>query len=791
MILHSSTLLNCIILFCVIIAPVFVKAQSETMVSGTITDARTQKHLSNVNVFVVELGAGTISDNKGCYNLTLPQNKTFTLVFSHLGYASYEKKFHTKSRTNQHIDVVLFDTILTYEPIDIFAKKEGSNFQQTIRVNSIKALEIKQAPVRNINTLLDYASGVNANNTTGIFSSRVVVTMRGMPANDQSRTLVVLDGMPLNKSDGGSVNWNFVNKNNIEEINIIKGPGPAKYGSGAMGGVIELISKKPNEGISGFVDAEYGSMNTISSNFNLSGYSKQLKGNSAFLWAITGNARNSDGYISTPEQFWTIEDSILVPSYLKEYSGSVKLGYKLSQKHTIDAQLSYFDDMRGNGVQVFDNYGAFSKHKTVSFNGNYLGSFEKWNCKVQVFGNQENYFRTYEYMKQGEYSLYEADAIRNDKGLLVDMNALAINNHKISLGINGKAGSVDGRDTYFTSTDIISNAGKMNTLSVYIQDELSLFQDKLLINAGLRYDYATFYDALFAIKYPSYTVVFYEKFAFSNIENKKWDALSPRFSLRFKTGDNSRIFAAVARGFKAPILDDMTRTGRRRGTFSVANPNLKPEFVNTIEIGGDKNILKNLMLSVSLFHSIGKDFMYFTSTGDSVNMGYRLAPIITRENIGKVKIMGSELEVKYSHSEQFSAFFNYTFTHAHIIEHKVLNEKADSNLTGKYLTDIPNHKAAIGIRWSNKFIAPSLMVKYLGETWINEWNTFENEYFFTDKFPDYFILNFRIEKEFGGTLLAALSIENLLNKIFIDDRLQQCPGRMYFVQLRYQFSNKQ
>jgi len=57
--------------------------------------------------------------------------------------------------------------------------------------------------------------------------------------------LVLLDGIPLNKSDEGSVNWNMINKDDIDQIKIIKGPGPAKYGSGAMGGVIELTSKKP------------------------------------------------------------------------------------------------------------------------------------------------------------------------------------------------------------------------------------------------------------------------------------------------------------------------------------------------------------------------------------------------------------------------------------------------------------------------------------------------------------------------------------------------------------------
>ena len=101
--------------------------------------------------------------------------------------------------------------------------------------------------------------------------------MRGLPANDQSRTLVMLDGVPLNKSDEGSVNWNMINKNNIEQINIIKGPGSAKHGSGAMGGVIELISKKPTKKLEGNVLVDYGTYNTLSSNIDLAGVKKFKK----------------------------------------------------------------------------------------------------------------------------------------------------------------------------------------------------------------------------------------------------------------------------------------------------------------------------------------------------------------------------------------------------------------------------------------------------------------------------------------------------------------------------------
>ncbi|MDD3877658.1 MAG: TonB-dependent receptor, partial [Bacteroidales bacterium] len=624
-------------------------------------------------------------------------------------------------------------------------------------------------------------------NTTGIFSNKAVVTMRGMPANEQGRTLVIMDGVPMNKADGGSVNWNLLNKNNISEINVIKGPGPAKYGSGAMGGVIELITMPPSEKFAGHVNFEYGSFNTFGADANLSGNTSLKKTSQNFFWNLTANGKQSDGYINTPEEFQTIEDTILVPSFLKEFAVGLKTGFDFGNNHIVELQGQFFDDMRGNGVQVFDNFGAYSKHKTLSTLVKYKGmsNFFKW--QINVFNNSENYFRIYEYMREGEYKLYEADALRNDMGLQLDAENYNFDNHKISFGFNMKSGSVNGSDTYFTSTDIINNAGKMDIWALYLQDEISLIKQKLFFNAGIRYDYARFYDAHFSIDYPSYSIAFYDNFETLNLPVKSWDAFSPRLSLRYNRNENSRLFVSYARGFRAPTLDDLSRTGSRKGTFVIANPDLKPEILNAFEIGGDMQFCKNLLVSLSLFHSMGQDFMYYTSTGDTVNMGYRLAPIISKNNIGKVGISGVEAETKYVFNEKINFFFNYTFTHAVIIQHNVLDVKIDSNLTGNFLTDIPQHKFSSGLRWYHKIVNTSVLAKYQGETWINEWNTEDTEYFFTDKFEDYIILNIRFEKTFAKYFTTSLQFENILDTRFVDGSLQECPGRMIFVGLKIGF----
>jgi outer membrane receptor protein involved in Fe transport len=773
----------CFILWYVL--PVGLSAQHDASgdLVGRIKEIRTLQPVAGASVLIKEINKGTVSGEDGHFTVDDLAVGNYTIMISHIGYQRVVKKIELNPGESLKINIFLEDSVFSAEPVEIVASQIHNVFNQGLRMSTIDAKEITSAPAQTISQIIDHTPGVLTNNTTGIYSSRVIVTMRGMPANDQGRTLVVMDGIPLNKADGGSVNWNLFNKDNIEKITIVKGPGPAKYGSGAMGGVIEIETKKPTGRIAGSLNLEYGSYNTFAGELILSGLEKVNRKEQQFFWGLNLLGRSGDGYVTTPEVYHTIEDTIIVPSFMEEYMLTLKTGYDFGKNHVVEGQVLFFDDMRGNGVQVFDDFGAYSKHRTLNSLLKYSGfsGFLKW--RMNIFSNSENYFRIYEYMREGEYKLYEADALRGDMGLQLDLDYFRFNNHKISFGIQVKSGKVNGSDTYYTSTDIINNAGKMDLLSFYVQDEIRLMDNRLNVNAGVRYDYANFYDALFSIDFPSYSIAFYENFQTQNLPAKSWDALSPRISVRYNASERSRLFLSYARGFRAPNLDDMCRTGSRRSTFAIANPDLKPELINAFEVGGDLQLNSKLLLSMSAFYSIGKDFMYYTSTGDSVNMGYRIAPIITKSNIGEVGISGLETEMKYDFNKSFSCFGNYTLTSAKITEHKIFDVQIDSSLRGKYLTDIPQHKISGGIKWDHKIINSSLLFRYYGPAWINEWNTIEPEYFATDKFPGYSVFNIRLERTFFSRFRAALQIENILNKKYVDSRLMQNPGRMIFIKV--------
>jgi len=119
---------------------------------------------------------------------------------------------------------------------------------------------------------------------------------------------------------------------------------------------------------------DYGSFNTAFIKYNLSGLNKYTGNLSDLYWGLSGFGRRSDGYITEPAIFYTPDDTNLVPVFLKELNASLKAGCDFKNNQNAEMQLSYFDDMRGNGFKVFDNYGAFSEHRTYKGIFKYGGS---------------------------------------------------------------------------------------------------------------------------------------------------------------------------------------------------------------------------------------------------------------------------------------------------------------------------------------------------------------------------------------------------------------------------------
>lgn len=767
------------ILIIILLFPV-IYSYAQQNITGKIFDSDTKETIQYANIALDS--KGTASDENGFFTLKHISEGKHTIKISCVGYQNLTQEIVVNKQSDNHFEFLLIPKTYMSEEVIVTATKTENYIQDIpVRVNLVSSRQIESLPAQTTDELLNYVPGINISRSFGIFSHHANVTMRGLNGQEQGRVLVMIDGIPTNKSDGGSVNWNMLNSDQIERIEVVKGPGSSLYGGNAMGGAINIITKKPTESFQGKVSADYGTYNTMRGQLFLAG-KVNPDSDKGLYWNFSSYYRQSDGYITASEAD-QLANPYIVESDLQEWEASAKLGYDINKNNNFELSVLYYDDDRATGEKVYQPEGNNREHDTYHIRANYSGSKNKLNWKVSMFYLNEDYKRISEWIKD-DYTFYKVLSNRVDLGAL---STLSYNLEKQTFtgGIDLKQGSVDAKDEYYTSTDIVYNRGKMNTLGLFIQDEVRLFNDQLKIIAGLRYDYANFFDGGFEIEDPTSETTFMLSYHDENLEEDSWSALSPKVSVQYEFTNDYRVYANYARGFRPAVLDDMCRSGRIRGGFKVSDPGLQPEYLNNFEVGGDARFFDRLRTSVSAYYSLGNDFMYYVNTGDSIEFSYGPRPIIKASNISQVEIYGAELEVNYWLNENIIVNANYAYAHSQVTDYEPLSTEDPVDLTNKYLSDVPNHMAAASVQWNNKFVNAGLNAKYMGKRWVNDTNQFD-EIVQDDQYDAYTTVDLKLSKTIHKVFVN-LTIQNILDAKFYDSKGAVNPGRFVTLELGTRF----
>ena len=228
-------------------------------------------------------------------------------------------------------------------------------------IDIVSPVILHNSPAQSVDDILSMLSGVNTTRSDGMSTMHTNVSIRGLAGDEQGRTLVLFDGIPLNTSDEGSVNWNSIHVDNIQRIEVFKGPGSSLYGNNAMGGVINIISKKPISPFSLNAAGSYGSLNTWKSNLGLSSrISKQL----AFF--LSGYYNQSDGFNNIPDSLRSTPD-YSVARFMKEGGVYGKILFTPAPLFNVDIAYDLYQDKRGEGEKIKapeGEYRHFNHHRT-------------------------------------------------------------------------------------------------------------------------------------------------------------------------------------------------------------------------------------------------------------------------------------------------------------------------------------------------------------------------------------------------------------------------------------------
>ena len=195
--------------------------------------------------------------------------------------------------------VCLLDTSYIYaesvklEEIVVVATREREDIIRVpANVTVITAEDIEMSGVSQITELLRSEAGLTVTNTAGSSPTGITVEARGFNngGGNGGRTLVLIDGEKANDADSSIPDWASIPLDNIDRVEIIRGPATAIYGDSAMASVINIISKKGMGKPTAVIRAEAGSWQKFDKKLTLQGSTKE------FSYFIFGNHNEEDGF---------------------------------------------------------------------------------------------------------------------------------------------------------------------------------------------------------------------------------------------------------------------------------------------------------------------------------------------------------------------------------------------------------------------------------------------------------------------------------------------------------------
>lgn len=485
-------------------------------------------------------------------------------------------------------------------------------------VSVITQEEIRRSSARNVGELLEDIPGVRINNDGGQGMKRIKI--RG---EDAFRTLVMIDGQKVSEHKSMSGSPMLIDPSMIERIEVIKGPASVLYGSDAIGGAINIITKKGGtKPIEGEVSA---GMNTSASGKNASG--SIYGGIDGWKYRLSASIEDNDN-LKTPK-------GEMENTYFTARSVSGFLSYDFTPDATVGASLDYYDlefgssDVNTPGFAV--DVPKWTRFKAAAFGEikNITSSFVRLRTDIFYQKSKKDMTNTVPGVwTQGEVDTFKAmgfeEAFLNRVGVQAG-NAYVLQPHASNdmnqYGFSIQADWQIGDSNYLIAGYEISyddlNAHSWNTgtnvMPMMLTDKnYDGYQMTNAVYASME----TLLSANLTLTYGArYTWVKTDMDSINNKMGTKTSGEGSDGKIVFNAGvlwhgtDNLTLRASYAQGYRSPILQELyidTSMGSTGTTY--ANPDLKPETSDNFEIGARWNST-GLSADLAIFYSTADDYI--------------------------------------------------------------------------------------------------------------------------------------------------------------------------------------
>lgn len=641
----------------------------------------------------------------------------------------------------------------------------------------ITSSDIKKSGATNVrDAITDFA---NITMTKKVRGGGHEIIVRGMSTN---KSLIMVNGHRVaNEADGsglGNANaLDRINVDNIEKIEIVKGPSSALYGSEAMGGVINIITKSSKEAEvrTGLVNSsedftnwwhlDSGEIGKFSATLDMRFNKIRRDGDDTdFLTDSFGTAQTYNFNAN-----YHFNDHNYLNFYVDHYTQNLKRDLYTHKRDNI--KVNFPEKMRPMGQASMTGEGSMEdalanyhyKQQTygLSWNGKtarndwqiqtYLSKFD-WESDIRYSGMQfkghvpaglspmtgrmwDSIFKGFMVGDSGEYK-NDVNVNSNKIFVIEGRNSTKINdNHRITYGAeyikNTVKGTNFGDDNQFGVTHIgsVSKNGvtkeisekEIDTYAAYLQDEINY--GKWFIVPAIRYDHHE--------NFGSHT--------------------SPKLGLTYKANDTFRVKANYGKGFKAPTIQNLycklvTHMGQA-GIITVnPNANLRPETSNSWDVGVEKE-----------WGKISTSLVYFDTKLENMITTEKIVDKIYRcINVGNVRVKGIEHTLGYELNPMWKFKVNSTWLDA-VNKDKNQPLPQRSRLSQIYSLSFDDGK---DIGWS-AVLWDELNYKYVTPVTVNG-NTVAGPK------KTYNLLNFTLTRKINKDTKIYGSVQNIFDKVDSD-----------------------
>ncbi len=679
-------------------------------------------------------------------------------------------------------------------------------------VDIVTKKDIERQSILAIDGAFDTVSGFNDRREDGIVGLVPVFSLRGI--SGQNRTLVMLDGITLNEPRTGGAYFDGLAPEDVERIEVAKGPFSSLYGGYAMGGVINVITKMP-EKREFTVKTGYGSswnrgeawddMRMIyasaADRFDKLGLLLSYKGLTTNGYPLNQNVQSSqppdgitgwtgtqsrDGYPryligdKGDEEIWNDSINFKAGYDFSDFSKTILTFIRTRNKYEYDDPHTYLQDESSTPVWTYNsvressflsgqggkerniyglNYETYVSNVQAKASFNFIDQTDSWYSSP---GSSSTRYDGTGTVSSSPSKSYNADLqfslptfYRNSfiVGASYRQNEANSENHTLS----------NWKDEDSKTSLYYECKGKDRTISIFAEDELKIV-DNLTGYLGFRQDWWETFDGyandVGKENYPK------------QYESRNVSSFSPKAALVYTPLTGTTMRASVGKAFRPPTIYELyyTYTSSSTNVTTSANKDLEPEKNTSWDIGVRQALWKGSTLNVTYFENYIEDLIY------SMTVSYTLKE---RVNVGEAETKGVEIEFEQQFSDWLNLFANFSYT-----DSKITENKANPESVGMELTDLPKYVVNVGGEFSKGPLSGSLIGRYVSKRYGTDLNTDTTDNVYGSYDP-YFTIDGKLSYGIFKYTTISFSVKNILDEEYY--YYYKAPGRSWFASLTLKY----